>query len=112
MIEKNIISYSWFWLNRLEQFCWAMALVIIFQPIFTNVWKELKWWHNLIFIVSFICLLGNLNEFLEYFLHLQGKQKTQLQLAFYYSDTIYDMMMNVVGGFGGFIALKSNTNLP
>lgn len=112
MIEKNIISYSWFWLNRLEHFCWAMALVIIFLPIFSDIVKNLKWWQNLIFVVSFICLLGNLNEFLEYFLRLQGKPKNQLQLAVYYWDTIYDMMMNLVGGFGGFIALKSNTNLP
>lgn len=29
--------------------------------------------------------------------------------AIYYSDTIYDMMMNIIGGFVGFAILKWKT---
>ena len=112
MIEKNALPDSWFWLNRLEHFCWAMALVIIFLPIFSDIWNRLSWWQNLLFVVSFACLLGNLNEFLEYFIRLLLNKKNQSQLAVYYWDTIYDMMMNIVGGFGGFVAMRLNTKLP
>lgn len=112
MVEKNALPDSWFWLNRLEHFCWAMALVIIFLPIFSDIWNRLSWWQNLLFVVSFACLLGNLNEFLEYFIRLLLNKKNQSQLAVYYWDTIYDMMMNIVGGFGGFVAMRLNTKLP
>ena len=112
MIEKNNLLDSWFWLNRLEHFCWAMALVIIFLPIFSDIWKGLSWWQNLLLVVSFVCLIGNLNEFLEYFIRLLLNKKNQLQLAVYYWDTIYDMMMNIVGGFGGFVVMRLNTKLP
>ena len=88
-----------------------MALVIIFLPIFSNIWKQLSCWQNLIFVVSFVGLLGNLKEFLEYFIRLLLNKKNHLQLAVYYWDTIYDMMMNIVGGFGGFVAIRLNTKL-
>ena len=88
-----------------------MALAIIFLSIFSNIWNRLSWWQNLLLVVSFVCLIGNLNEFLEYFIRLFLHKKNQFKLAVYYWDTIYDMM-NIVGGFGGFVAMKLNTKLP
>ena len=89
-----------------------MALAIIFLSIFSNIWNRLSWWQNLLLVVSFVCLIGNLNEFLEYFIRLFLHKKNQFQLAVYYWDTIYGMMMNIVGGFGGFVAMKLKTKLP
>lgn len=105
MIEKNVIPYSWFWLNRLEHLCWAFAVVIIFLPIFTDIWKTLNWWQNLILLIGFTCFIGNLNEFLEYLLRSRSSSINYRIFAAYYWDTIYDMMMNIIGGFVGFIVL-------
>lgn len=107
MIIKNIIPYSWFWLNRLEHFSWALAVVILFLPLYRDVWNILNWWQNLIFVIGLICILGNLNEFLEYFLRSQSQNYRAL--AAYYWDTIYDMMINIVGGFVGFVVLRWQT---
>jgi hypothetical protein len=112
MIVNNAIHNSGFWLNRLEHFSGAIAVAIIFLPIYLDIWKNLKYWQNLIFVISFICLVGNLNEFLEYFIRLQSHLTDTERFAAYYWDTIYDMMMNVMGGFMGFVLLQLNTELP
>ncbi|HLO87656.1 MAG TPA: hypothetical protein VK203_21990 [Nostocaceae cyanobacterium] len=111
MIEKNIIPYSWFWLNRLEHFSWALATVILFLPIFRDIWKNLTWWQNLIFILGFISFLGNLNEFLEYYLRAQSPNINYRMFTLYYQDTVYDMIMNIFGGIVGFLVLKWQTKL-
>ncbi len=108
MIQKNIIPYSWFWLNRLEHFCSAIGVTIILLPIYINVWHSLKWWQNLIFILGLICLIGNLNEFFEYFLRVCCKSINYSKFGFYYIDTMYDMGINLVGGFVGFLIVKLN----
>ncbi|HLP90595.1 MAG TPA: hypothetical protein VK184_18685 [Nostocaceae cyanobacterium] len=105
MIEKNIIPYSWFWLNRLEHFSWALAVVILLLPLFIDIWKISNWWQNLILILGLVCLLGNINEFLEYFLRANSKTINYQLLAIYYQDTIYDMIMNIIGGFVAFLVL-------
>ncbi len=112
MIVNKVIHNSGFWLNRLEHFSGAIAVAIIFLPIYLDIWKNLKYWQNLIFVISFICLVGNLNEFLEYFIRLQSHLTDTERFAAYYWDTIYDMMMNVMGGFMGFVLLQLNTELP
>ena len=106
LIQKSIISYSWFWLNRLEHFFLSIGVVILMLPIHTNIWHSLKWWQNLIFIVGLICLIGNLNEFVEYFIRACCKPINYSNFAIYYSDTIYDMFMNLIGGLVGFFIIK------
>jgi hypothetical protein len=106
MIQENIIPYSWFWLNRLEHFSSAVGVTIILLPIYINIWYHLKWWQNLIFILGLICLIGNLNEFFEFFLRVCCKHVKRSSLAVYYADTIYDMGANLVGGFVGFLIIK------
>lgn len=103
MIVKDIIPNSWFLLNRIEHFSWAVAIVIIFLPILTDMYKSLTLWQNLIVTLGFICLVGNLNEFLEYLIRLQLNLTNTNRFAAYYPDTIYDMMMNITGGFTGFL---------
>lgn len=108
MIQKNIIPYSWFWLNRLEHFCSAIGVSIILLPIYINIWHSLKWWQNLIFILGLICLIGNLNEFFEFFLRVCCQPINYSKFALYYSDTIYDMGVNLIGGLVGFLIIKLN----
>lgn len=108
MIQRNVISYSWFWLNRLEHFFSSVGVVIILLPIYINIWYSLKWWQNLIFILGLICLIGNLNEFFEYFLRVCCKPINYSRLGIYYPDTIYDMSVNLIGGLVGFLIVKLN----
>jgi glycopeptide antibiotics resistance protein len=109
MIEKNIIPYSWFWLNRLEHFAWATATVILFLPVFKNIWKASNWWQTLIFILGLVSLLGNINEFLEYYLRAKSSNISYRIFTIYYQDTIYDMIMNIIGGLIGFLLLEWQT---
>ncbi len=107
MIQKNIIPYSWFWLNRLEHFCSAIGVSIILLPIYVNIWHSLKWWQNLIFVLGLICWIGNLNEFFEFSLRC-FQPISNSKFALYYSDTIYDMSVNLIGGLVGFLIVKLN----
>lgn len=111
MIVKDVIPNSWFLLNRIEHFSWAVAVVIIFLPILIDIYNSLNLWHSLIITLGFICFLGNLNEFLEYLIRLQLNLTNTKRFAAYYPDTIYDMMMNIIGGFTGFL-ICHNTKQP
>lgn len=102
----NRIQLDFDWINRLEHFCWAIALSLFFLPLLAGIWKRLNPWQNLIFIVGFVCLLGNLNEFLEYLLRIQPPVINQSLFAYFYSDTIFDMTMNLCGGLVSFGLLR------
>jgi hypothetical protein len=106
-IVKEIVPYSWFLLNRIEHFIWAVAVAIIFLPTYTNFWKKLRWWQSLTYIIGLVCLLGNLNEFFEYLIRLKmfGIAGIERNTAYYW-DTIYDQAINLIGGLVGFILLK------
>jgi hypothetical protein len=113
---KDLVPDSWTVVNRLEHFCWATALTLLFLPLITQIWQRLEIWQSLLFIVGFVCLLGNLNEFLEYFSRIQGGPIDQAKFAWFYVDTIYDMMMNLLGSLAGFALLlgieRSRTEMP
>lgn len=108
MIHKNIIPNSWFWLNRLEHFGSSIGVTILLLPIYINIWRSLKTWQNLVFILSLICLIGNLNEFFEYYLRVCCNLISDEKFIFYYEDTIYDMGVNLIGGLVGFSIVKLN----
>jgi hypothetical protein len=105
MQVRNLIPDSWTLVNRLEHFCWATALTLLFLPLIVQIWQRLEIWQSLLFIVGFVCLLGNLNEFLEYFSRIQSSPIDQAKFAWFYIDTIYDMMMNLLGSLVGFALL-------
>jgi hypothetical protein len=92
-------------INRGEHFCWAIALIFFFLPLIAGFWKSLNIWQNLIFILGFVCLLGNFNEFLEYHFRIQPASRDNALFAFFYHDTILDMTMNLLGGLVGFAIL-------
>jgi len=102
MQVNHIIPDSWILVNRLEHFCWAIALTLLFLPLISQIWNRLEIWQSLLFVVGFVCLLGNLNEFLEYFTRVQQHPIDQAKFAWFYIDTIYDMMMNLLGSLVGF----------
>ncbi|MBW4664462.1 MAG: hypothetical protein KME01_09715 [Chroococcus sp. CMT-3BRIN-NPC107] len=108
MIQKDIIPYSWFWLNRLEHFFSAISVTIILLPAYITIWHKLKWWQNLVFILGLICLIGNLNEFFEFFLRVCCKPVKYSRFGVYYPNTIYDMGVNLIGGLVGFLLVKLN----
>jgi len=108
VINKNILPNFLIGLNRLEHFCSSVGVVIILLPIYINIWHRLKPWQNLVFILGLICLIGNLNEFFEYYLRVCCKFVSDEKFIFYYEDTIYDMGVNLIGGLAGFIIVKLN----
>jgi hypothetical protein len=103
---NGLISRDFSLINRLEHLCWAMVLMLFFLPFISGVWQRLNSWQNLVFVMGFTCLLGNINEFLEFILRIQASPIDQAQFAAFYSDTIYDMMMNLLGSIAGFAILK------
>jgi len=108
MMIKDIIAFSWFLLNRLEHFSWAVAMVIIFLPTYTDAWKRWEWWQALIYVIGLIGIIGNLNEFMEYFMRVRTGLLDYKNFGLYYWDTIYDMIMNMLGSFVGFVVVKWN----
>lgn len=98
---RGFIPSDFTWINRLEHACWAAMLCILFLPMIFQIWRQLTLWQNLLFVIGFVCLLGNLNEFFEFATRIHESANTA-QFARFYSDTIYDMMMNLIGGLVGF----------
>jgi hypothetical protein len=107
MGQNALLPKGAIWINRLEHFSWAAVLTIFFLPILAPIWKRLNLWQNFLFILSFVCLLGNLNEFLEFVTRIQHSALDPVQFSAFYSDTIYDMTMNLLGGLFGFLILQS-----
>jgi hypothetical protein len=105
--SKGWVGSYWVIVNRLEHACWATFLALLFLPVFSEFWRALNGWQNLLFVLGFVCLLGNLNEFLEYYARLEpGFVILPETSARYCTDTILDMAMNLLGGGVGFVILQ------
>lgn len=108
---RGLIPSDFTWVNRLEHLCWAAMLSLIFLPMLTDIWQRLARWQSFLFIVGFVCLLGNVNEGCEFVTRLSGRLN-EAQFARFYIDSIYDMTMNLLGGivgFGLYLAFASKT---
>lgn len=96
MIEKDVIPYSWFWLNRFEHFFWALSMTIVFLPLahqFSKVVNS-KW---LLIVQGCVAItLGNVIEVIEFSLR---RNLADTRLGLYYSDTMFDILMNFLGVF-------------
>jgi hypothetical protein len=103
---RGLMPHDFALTNRLEHFCWAIALTLFFLPLIAGIWKRLNRWQNLIFVAGFVCLLGNLNEFLEYLLRIKDAPVDYVLFSRYYSDTILDMTMNLLGSLVSFALLN------
>lgn len=111
MIVFDVISYSWFWLNRLEHFVWVVAVEILLMPVFSHTLKKLNWKESLVFVVSVMVLIGNLNEFMEYILRAYLGVGSRDKFGLYYWDTIYDQVVNLTGAVVGFILVYARGNV-
>lgn len=103
MIVENIIPDSWFWLNRLEHYIWAVAIGILFFPLLKDSFAKLHLMSKFILFVGLVVILGNLNEFMEYGLRIYMNLTTQYLFSEYYKDTIIDLVTNVLGAVTGFV---------
>lgn len=107
MIEKNVIPYSWFWLNRLEHIIFSMVIGILLLPFLKKTLSKLNMWEGLLYFVGIVVLIGNLNEFFEYGIRMFITNITnKTVLSAFYWDTIYDLAINVLGAVLGFILVK------
>jgi hypothetical protein len=93
LITRDVIAYSWFWLNRLEHLGWMTSSLLLLLPACRRVWG-LPWPVAVLFVLGLGGLIGNLNEFFEYGLRLIWNTAGK---AVWYSDTILDMLTNVAG---------------
>ena len=100
-LTSNVIPYSWVWLNRIEHILSALAIQIIFLPFFANTLRKLNILERIVMLLCFTVFIGNLNEFLEYGLRVKMGLTSKDSFSVYYWDTIYDMVMNVIGGIIG-----------
>lgn len=94
MIEKDVIKYSWFWLNRFEHFFWAFSMTVILLPLAYQFQKTIdrKW---LLLVQGCIAItLGNVIEVIEFSLR---RNLADTRLGLYYSDTMFDILMNFLG---------------
>jgi hypothetical protein len=99
MITRDVIAYSWFWLNRLEHLGWMASLLLLLTPACRRVWA-LPTPFPLLFVLGLGTLIGNLNEFFEYALRLRWHTAGG---SVWYSDTILDMLTNLPGALLAFL---------
>ncbi|WP_407571267.1 hypothetical protein [Deinococcus altitudinis] len=99
MIIRDVIPYSWFWLNRLEHLGWMASLLLLLTPACRRIWL-LPSPFPLLFVLGLGGLIGNLNEFFEYALRLIWHTAGG---SVWYSDTLLDMMTNVPGALLAFL---------
>ena len=98
MINGNVIAYSWFWLNRLEHFAWAVAMGLLLIPFLSPSLRKLSLPFQLLLYVGAVVIIGNLNEFFEYAIRIYiGMFGNQAKMAAFYWDTIYDLVINMLG---------------
>lgn len=104
VIERDLIPYSWIWLNRIEHFGFSAFLVILIFPVIRRFYIKLDLIGQIVFVVGIIVFLGNINEFVEYLVRLMLNLRSKF--GHYYEDTIIDLFVNMLGAFAGFGLLK------
>jgi hypothetical protein len=103
MAMRGWLVQHWTVINRAEHAVWAGFMTILFLPTYSESWHLLKPWQNFLRVVGFVCLLGNCVEFMEFYLRLSpGWIILPERSGMFYTDSILDMMMNLLGGSLGF----------
>jgi hypothetical protein len=101
IVSNDVIENSWVWLNRVEHFGFNIALCILVYPILSNWLKKLDFFGKALLYIGTLTIVGNLNEFMEFFLRLFWD--LQENFAHYYPDTMIDLIVNIVGTLCGFL---------
>jgi hypothetical protein len=95
--------FPWRWVNSGEHFLAAAVLPILLLPLVNRYWSGSRG-QFVLMVVGGVCLVGNLNELLEFATRLQigvlakGARWAQGPL---YQDTMNDLLMNLLGGMVG-----------
>ncbi len=109
-IEFNVIPYSYTTLNIAEHMIWALCISLYIWPFFkgnTNIGIRF------IALAGMVIFIGNINEFLELGIRLYIGLNNQTRLAAYYTDTMQDLAMNIIGmclGIGILSSLRNHNN--
>ena len=99
--------YSTFYmLNRVEHSLFSLILTIILYIIFFETVKKLKLFEQAIFVMGIVIIFGNSNEIFEFIIRPFITIDYGLKQTLFYSDTILDLVMNLIGTMLGFIISK------
>lgn len=93
-------------LNRFEHTLFSIVLALTLYLIFHNNLKKFNLLESAIFIIGLVVVFGNFNEFAEFIVRPYMSIDFALKQTLFYSDTIFDLMMNVLGGTLGFIIAR------
>lgn len=89
-------------LNRVEHSYWAFATVMLLLPLTWKNRKNMFFLPSMLLLLGLVNLLGNSIEILEFALRSWWGLKEKS----YYSDTIYDLLMNNIGGGVAIVCLS------
>ena len=103
-IYFDLIPYSYRPLNLIEHGLWAMSMGLVLYPLLKNSILKLNQIPAFLLVFGVVIVIGNLNELAEFVIRqLMNLTTTQLMDA-YYTDTIIDLVVNLIGsGLGAFI---------
>jgi hypothetical protein len=94
-IIYDFVPYSWFILNRIEHIAFGLFMSLLLFPAFARA-KPRTFPENLLLVSSLVLLAGTLNEIIEYAVRI-FLSNFEFRSRLYYTDTIYDLVMNLVG---------------
>lgn len=97
----DFVPYSWFWVNRFEHFLWAFLMCVLIYPALKNQLEKIPFYLRFIFISSVVVAIGSANEIFEGFIRSYMGINDLLRLSNYYTDTLIDMIVNIVGALLG-----------
>lgn len=111
LIIRNVVPYSWSFLNRGEHFMWAFSLTILIYPILYKTHIKLRKSEWLIFSIGLVTIVGVGNELFEYVARLKMGFTDIEHFSVYYNDTIWDLFINFLGSITGSVILLCLTSL-
>lgn len=97
MIHFDIIPYSWRYLNTFEHGFTSCAVTIFLFPIFYQYTSALGKYMMVLFLFGVMMTLGIGNEIAELAYRVYIGNTGQSYFAAYYQDTMYDLVLNIVG---------------
>lgn len=104
LILQEAVDISYLVLNILEHSGFSFSLAILLFPLLKPWLTKLPYLAQLLFVLGIVVILGNFNEFLEYFIRVIIPLKKNFDV--YYADTIRDLIMNMIGAVLGFATLR------
>ncbi|ADV67232.1 hypothetical protein [Deinococcus maricopensis] len=99
LISRDVMAYSWWWLNRLEHWGWMTAVLVLLLPTYRGVLRGSVGF-ALVFVLGLSALIGNANEMFEFAWRLR---RGGVDVSVLYRDTMQDLIVNVAGALTAFV---------